>query len=129
MSMTSAELVEVSRQLSAIAGHARILIAECDVEVTRVYPFTGAIAEVEGRGGTDLRPVFAPEFLGAHRPDGVVYFTDGEGPFPDEPPRVATLWILTKPKDFGCPWGERASMVRKAPAKPAPKKRGARASA
>lgn len=130
MSMTSAELTEVSRQLRVIAEHARVTIAECDVEVTRVYPFTGAITEVEGRGGTDLRPVFAPDFLGAQRPDGVVYFTDGEGPFPEEPPRVAVLWILTKPKEFACPWGERASLLREAPSKPAPtKKRRARARA
>jgi predicted metal-dependent peptidase len=106
MSMTDRELSEISRQLSRVAEHARITIAECDVEVTRVYAFDGAIAKVKGRGGTDLRPVF--ELLPGY--DGVVYFTDGQGPFPADPPAVPVLWVLTKPHDFECPFGERAKM-------------------
>jgi predicted metal-dependent peptidase len=87
---------------------AHVTIAECDAQVSRVYPFAGRIDSVVGLGGTDLRPVFAPAFLGAHDIDGVVYFTDGVGPFASDPPPVPTLWVLTKPLAFGCPWGERA---------------------
>ena len=43
-----------------------------------------------------------------HPPDGIIYFTDGEGPYPPEDPGVKTLWVLTKPAPFGCPWGTKA---------------------
>ncbi len=113
LSMTRAELGEVARQLVEVAEHARVIVAECDVEITRVYAFEGTVAEVAGRGGTDLRPVFEEAFLGARKVDGVVYFTDGEGPFPKQAPRVPVLWVLTKPGAFKCPWGERASLERR----------------
>ena len=102
------ELEEIARQLVVLGERAHVTIAECDSSVTRIYPFAGRIENVVGRGGTDLRPVFAPEILGAHDIDGVVYFTDGDGPFSNEPPPVPTLWVLTKPHLFRCGWGEKA---------------------
>ncbi|CAN5924205.1 VWA-like domain-containing protein [soil metagenome] len=110
LSMTKYELEEIARQLVLLGERAHITIAECDVSVARVYPFDGRIENVVGRGGTDLRPVFAPSLLGAHDVDGVVYFTDGDGPYDREPPPVPTLWILTKPQAFRCPWGEKARL-------------------
>ena len=53
------------------------------------------------------------EFLAEHRPEGVIYFTDGDGPFHPEAPKVPVLWVLTKPATFACPWGERARLERK----------------
>lgn len=114
LSMTRAELEEIARQLTVLGDRAHLVVAECDVEVTRVYPFAGRIESVSGRGGTDLRPVFAPSFLATQRVDGVIYFTDGEGKAPESPPPVPTLWVLTKPHAFGCPWGERAWLARSA---------------
>lgn len=108
LSMTKYELEEIARNLALLSDRAHVTIAECDVSVARVYPFGGKIENVVGRGGTDLRPVFAPALLGANDVDGVIYFTDGDGPHPKEPPPVPTLWVLTKPQTFRCPWGERA---------------------
>lgn len=110
LSMSKLELEEIARQLMALSDRAHVIVAECDAAVARVYPFAGHIEKVSGRGGTDLRPVFAPEILGAHDVDGVVYFTDGDGPFSPEPPSVPTLWVLTKPSTFACPWGQRARL-------------------
>ncbi|HEY2514862.1 MAG TPA: VWA-like domain-containing protein [Polyangiaceae bacterium] len=110
LSMTRFELEEIARHLVVLGERAHLTIAECDAAVSRVYPFAGKIDNVVGRGGTDLRPVFSPDFLGAHDIDGVLYFTDGEGPFPGEPSPVPTLWVLTKPTAFRCPWGERARL-------------------
>ena len=110
LSMTRTELEEIARQLVVLSERAHLTIAECDVEVTRVYPFAGTIEYVEGRGGTDLRPVFDSAFVGPLGVDGIVYFTDGEGPFPETPPTLPALWILTKPNEFGCPWGQRARL-------------------
>ena len=112
MSMSVPELVEIAKQLRGLASHARLTLVHCDAAVARVEPFGGALAYVEGRGGTDLRPVFEPGFLASHGASGVVYFTDGQGPFPEQAPRVPVLWILTKPIDFACPWGSRARLPR-----------------
>jgi predicted metal-dependent peptidase len=110
LSMTTRELEEIARQLTTLAERAHVTVAECDVEITRVYPFAGRIDSALGRGGTDLRPIFEPSILRSLDVDGVVYFTDGDGPFPERPAIVPTLWILTKPQQFACPWGERARL-------------------
>ena len=126
LSMTRDELEEIARHLAILGERAQVTVVECDAAIARVYPFAGHIDAVAGRGGTDLRPVFAPAFLGAHDADGVVYFTDGQGPCPEAPAPVPTLWILTKPDAFTCPWGERALLTRKGvpPAAPSKPKRG-----
>jgi len=107
-SMSAAELARIARQLTPLSRLVDVTIVECDSKIQRVYPFKGELKSVRGRGGTDLRPVFAPAFLREHRPDGIIYFTDGEGPYPPEDPKVKTLWVLTKPAPFGCPWGTKA---------------------
>lgn len=112
LSMTAGELAEVARQLRPLSELARLIIVECDADIARVYPFAGTLDNVKGRGGTDLRPIFEPRFLRAQGADGVIYFTDGDGPFPDAPPHIPTLWMLTKPNDFLCPWGRRAQLTR-----------------
>jgi hypothetical protein len=111
MSMSEAELAEVARQLRGVAEHAELVIAEIDTEVVRVGRFEGELARAHGRGGTDLRPAFAPAFLAAQGVCGVVYFTDGHGPFPTSPPALPTLWVLTKDDGFACPWGARVSLA------------------
>jgi predicted metal-dependent peptidase len=90
-----------------------ILSPQSHVKIQRVYPFEDTLPNVRGRGGTDLRPVFEPDFLAEHRPDGIVYFSDGFGPYPEEDPGVETLWVLTKWHDFPCPWGQKAIMAEK----------------
>ncbi|MFT3926131.1 MAG: VWA-like domain-containing protein [Myxococcales bacterium] len=113
MSMTEDELSEVARQLSRISEHARLHVVECDVKITRSYPFRGRLEHVEGRGGTDLRPVFEPSLLRSLGADGVVYFTDGDGPTPEQAPHgINVLWVLTKGKAprFHCSFGDIVSM-------------------
>jgi predicted metal-dependent peptidase len=103
-----AELSEIALQLAELASFADVTVVECDARVQRVYRFYGRLEAVVGRGGTDLRPPFDRDLLARFRPDGFVYFTDGLGPFPLRDPGVPTLWVLTKPVDFRCPWGARA---------------------
>jgi predicted metal-dependent peptidase len=113
LSMTESELSEIARQLRPMSELAQLVVVECDASIARSYPFRGQLDQVAGRGGTDLRPVFEPRFLRAQRADGVVYFTDGEGPYPEHAPALPVLWMLTKASSFDCPWGERAKLTLK----------------
>lgn len=108
-SISRAQLAEVARQLVRAAADAELLVTECDAKIHRTYAFEGELRGVMGRGGTDLRPPFAPAFLRRHNVGGVVYFTDGHGPFPAEPPSVPVLWVLSA-GGFACPWGARVEV-------------------
>jgi predicted metal-dependent peptidase len=111
LSVTPKELTAIAAELSSLQQFAKLTIIECDRKIQRIYPFEGTLHTVQGRGGTDLRPPFAAEVLAAHRPFAIVYFTDGEGPFPDQAPGIRTLWVLTKGEDdFECRWGKRVVM-------------------
>jgi len=112
-SMSSDELAKIARHLNVLSDLVRMTIAECDVRIQRVYRFRGTIDRIAGRGRTDLRPVFEPQFLRDHRPDGFIYFTDGLGPYPESDPGVKTLWVLVNPVEFGCPCGQRALLHSK----------------
>jgi predicted metal-dependent peptidase len=109
-SMSERDLDEIGRQLALLAHHTRFQVAECDAVIHRVYPFPGRLDAVMGRGGTDLCPVFSPAFLREHRAQGVIYFTDGLGPFPAHPPPLPVLWILSGQEPFPCPWGQQVRM-------------------
>ncbi len=107
-SISTQELLAISTQLQHLVSLSTILLVECDAIIHRVTTYKGGpLHSVMGRGGTDLRPPFQGDFLRQHRPEGVVYFTDGCGPFPESPPALPVLWVLTCASDFACPWGER----------------------
>ncbi len=108
-SMDADTLVEIGDALAALRRLSReITVVECDARIQRVYRFDGALRDVQGRGGTDLRPVFEPAFLRAHPSDLLVYFTDGEGAVPEKDPGVPTLWVLSGNGNVACRWGKRA---------------------
>jgi len=110
-SMSRGDLEEVISQFTNIRKFAHITIIECDVKIQRVYPFDGNINQVCGRGGTDFRPVFEPGFLRPFKSDGIIYFTDGCGPYPEKEPAIKTLWVLTDcSHKFKCPWGEKVNL-------------------
>lgn len=87
-------------------SNTRIIFVECDAEiqsVTIVNPGEKLIVKsIKGRGGTDFRPVF--KLRKKYDVDVVIYFTDGEGLFPEKSILdTPVLWILTKesPMPFG----------------------------
>jgi len=110
----------IAGEVESMSRHADLVIVECDAAIRREYAYRGRLGSVEGRGGTDLSVVFEREVLARHRADGVVYFTDGLGPYPEDDPRIDTLWVLTDDAPFGCPWGQKVRMdggrVRSGPA-------------
>jgi hypothetical protein len=108
-SITPALLTQIDGELRRLARTHRVLVAECDDAVRRVYPYR-PLEDVLGRGGTDLRPPLRRDFLREHRPDVVVYFTDGWGPAPDSPPRVPVIWCIVGGGEAPAPWGRLVSL-------------------
>ena len=104
-SLTSELLGQISGELGRLAADYRVTVVECDDEIQSVYSYR-PIHSVEGRGGTHLRPPFEPAFLQRYRPDLIVYFTDGEGPSPEKPPRQPVVWCLTPDGERPAEWGE-----------------------
>jgi predicted metal-dependent peptidase len=103
-SITAALLAEVSAELARLARRFAVTVVECDAVVQRAYRYRPLTA-VCGRGGTDLRPPLQRDFLRRHRPDLVVYFTDGLGPAPSRPPGPPVVWCLTPGGRPPAPWG------------------------
>jgi predicted metal-dependent peptidase len=60
--------------------------------------------EVSGGGGTDFRPVFEYIDKQIDYPTLLLYFTDGQGTFPQEEPNYDVLWIM--PEMLDVPFGE-----------------------
>jgi predicted metal-dependent peptidase len=110
-SLTQTLLEEIVTELGLLARNNHVTVVECDCEIHAVYRYR-PIEEVSGRGGTDFRPPFEPKFLQKHKPDLVIYFTDGEGPAPEQPPRVPVIWCLVG--DGKCPatWGKTIRLGR-----------------
>jgi predicted metal-dependent peptidase len=84
------------------------IVIMADAKVQRVVRFERgeAIAfNVEGFGGTDFRPAFEHVDREELCPACLIYLTDADGVYPDEPSRYPTLWAITTP-DRHAPWGE-----------------------
>ena len=70
-----------------------------------------SVMTLEGRGGTDFRPVFA--HVAGQRPAGsmvMIYATDGYGTFPDRPPPWPVIWLVTPEGTDEVPFGVRVGL-------------------
>lgn len=94
------------------------IVDECQPEATLVMMADAAVQRVdrferddpiefnvEGLGGTDFRPVFEHVEREQLNPACLIYLTDGDGCYPDEPSDYPTLWAITTP-NRQAPWGE-----------------------
>jgi predicted metal-dependent peptidase len=104
-SLSGEMLACICQELSRLARTNDVLVVECDAAIQAVYPYRGPIKNVRGRGGTDLRCVFAADFLKKNRPDVIIYFTDGDGPAPLRPPKIPVIWCLTPDGETPATWG------------------------
>ena len=93
-------------QLSRFLAELRAIIAaypHLDLQVyyadARLYgPFglsDEKTFEPQGGGGTDFRPFFSEMERDDHEHAVLIYFTDGYGDFPAQPPHQDVLWMLT----------------------------------
>lgn len=103
--MEKDELNAIGQEVERLARYLAVTVVECDDAIRRVYAIAETLDAVSGRGGTDLRPPFAGRLYRDRKADAVIYFTDGDGPFPEYPPSVPVLWVLTGERTFACPWG------------------------
>lgn len=114
-SIADAELAEFIAEIDALKGqmNARVTLFACDSELISGSPWIfeeweplSFPAQLPRGGGTSLQPPFDwYERSGAVRPDLLVYFTDGQGSFPDREPLYPVLWLI---KGAGqVPWGVR----------------------
>lgn len=102
-----AKLLAEIDHIWSVLRPSRVILAQADAGVAdwREY-HTGDEIErkVKGGGGTDFRPVFDRVEESGESPEFLLYFTDGEGRFPDEAPCYPVLWVMTT--DVVPPWGE-----------------------
>ena len=91
----------------SIGEQTRIWLVQCDCQVQDVQQLCGgkdiaallANLELKGFGGTDFRPVFSWMDNKLDRKEvgeweALVYFTDGQGVFPDEAPPYDTAFVF-----------------------------------
>ena len=86
----------IINELNGIRKIAEVILVQCDdqVQSAKILKDKEKVETLTGRGGTDLRPPFEKDFLKAHKPDAIVYFTDGFGQGPDKRPKFPVLWAL-----------------------------------
>lgn len=93
----------------------QLTLLQCDAKITDVQtfsrekPYRNTPVMIKGRGGTSFIPVF--EYLQQNKitPRILLYYTDGEGVFPEKPPAYPVFWVLTK--DAEVPWGKKLLMA------------------
>jgi predicted metal-dependent peptidase len=108
---TSSVLPNFKAELQSIVDECQpeaTIVVMADAAVQRVDRFERGHAlefNVEGLGGTDFRPVFAHVDREQFNPACLIYLTDGDGCYPDEPSDYPTLWAITT-SNRQAPWGE-----------------------
>jgi predicted metal-dependent peptidase len=82
-----------------------LITADAKIQSHRVFlPGTSLTYEISGGGGTDFRPVFEYIEKEISYPRVLLYFTDGQGRFPQNEPSYDVLWIMSD--EVQVPFGE-----------------------
>lgn len=106
----SAFFAEINAILDTVRPES-VLIVPCDSKVyepgvTMLYPGDEySNRKLGGRGGTCFKPPF--RYLDEHdiHVDKVIYLTDMEGSFPNDP-GIPTLWVSTVSRNTAAPFGD-----------------------
>ena len=92
--------------------HYEIELIESDYKIqntTRLRALEPIHKTLKGGGSTDFRPTF--EYIENLYEDFkfLIYFSDGDGIFPENEPNIDTLWVLTKDRDI--PFGDKIILL------------------
>lgn len=116
-SITPGELTAFVSEINALKGQirARVTLHACDDHLAPQGPWVCEAWEdlslpeqLPGGGGTNFAPAFAWVAGQERAPDALLYFSDGRGPFPDQPPSYPVLWLIKGPMPV--PWGRRIQL-------------------
>ena len=116
-SIGESEFNEFIAELNALKGQlrARITLVACDARLSDAGPWVYEPWEefklpegIEGGGGTSFTPVFEWIDRSGLRPETLVYFTDGDGAFPRDPPAYPVIWLIKGKHKV--PWGQRIQL-------------------
>lgn len=116
-SIGEAELAEFGAEVDALKGQvrARVILHACDQALDPRGPWVFENWEpavlpkdLKGGGGTRFTPVFEWIERERLRPDLLIYFTDGEGEFPEREPDYPVVWLVKGRAPV--PWGERIQL-------------------
>ena len=111
------ELTAFLSEINALKGQlrARITLHACDDHLAPSGPWVCEAwedltlpAQLSGGGGTSFIPVFEWEACQDRAPEALLYFTDGHGAFPDQPPSYPVLWLIKGRAPV--PWGRRIQL-------------------
>lgn len=99
-SIGSAEWAAFFREIGQIKRQgARVTILEADVIVQRTWMYHRGIPDQGKGGGATAFDHAIRRAESVHRPDAILYFTDGQGPVPNDWQGTPLLWVLTQKND------------------------------
>ncbi len=111
------ELSEFIAEVDALKAQVRasVTLLTADADITGDSPWRFEAWEqcvlpekIIGGGGTDFRPVFDWVARDDLHPDLLIYFTDADGPFPEQEPPYPVVWLVKGRKPV--PWGTRIQL-------------------
>ncbi len=116
-SVSAEEIGEFVSEVNGLKGQmrARVTLLSCDQEIVgeprEFAPWEALVVDagsLQGGRGTSFVPVF--EWIGQQdsRPDLLLYFTDGEGRFPELEPPFPVVWLVKGRQPV--PWGQRIQL-------------------
>lgn len=109
-SMTRDMLTTISSELKYLSHRNRVMVVECDADIQRIYRYRGKLDGCRGRGGTSFTPPFQHSVIRQTRAELIVYFTDGYGDAPPDPPTIPVLWVIIGEGPVPAKWGESVRM-------------------
>ena len=116
-SVNDKEMSEFLSEIDAIKGQlrAKITLHACDAMLDKQGPWVFDPWEeirlpkkFRGGGGTSFIPPFEWADGLDIPPDVLIYFTDAEGEFPDQPPTYPVVWLVKGKAPV--PWGQRIQL-------------------
>ena len=113
---TSSDLPQFFSELSSLMasfGDYELSVLQCDTVIQKIEHFSDRAPlppnhkwEASGFGGTDFRPVFDYLEKNPHlEQDLLIFFTDGYGNCPPNPPSYPVLWLICQDGKLPVAWG------------------------